>query len=182
MAPTGRAARILKQKTGYNASTIHRAIYEKACLKTKDTQNLADSEYKLVFPINISENKEKNVVIVDEASMVCSRKIEHELYVFGTDNLMDDLLTFVRPNDGLDEYVCRMKNYFSYISPVGGAIQELDILKTSGNYADNLYRQSEFDNFTDNYERGIFIDHLLNDEQLKSCRSFICDFRFSIIE
>src|SRR5574344_2086820 len=57
MAPTGRAARILKQKTGYNASTIHRAIYEKACLKTKDTQNLADSEYKLVFPINISENK-----------------------------------------------------------------------------------------------------------------------------
>ena len=100
MAPTGRAARILKQKTGYNASTIHRAIYEKACLKTKDTQNLADSEYKLVFPINISENKEKNVVIVDEASMVCSRKIEHELYVFGTDNLMDDLLTFVRPNYG----------------------------------------------------------------------------------
>ena len=93
MAPTGRAARILKQKTGYNASTIHRAIYEKACLKTKDTQNLADSEYKLVFPINISENKEKNVVIVDEASMVCSRKIEHELYVFGTDNLMDDLLS-----------------------------------------------------------------------------------------
>ena len=100
MAPTGRAARILKQKTVYNASTINRVIYEKACIKTKDTHNLADSEYKLVFPINISENKEKNVVIVDEASMVCSRKIEHELYVFGTDNLMDDLLTFVRPNYG----------------------------------------------------------------------------------
>ena len=71
MAPTGRAARILKQKTGYNASTINRAIYEKACIKTKDTHNLADSEYKLVFPINISENKENTTVIVDEASMVC---------------------------------------------------------------------------------------------------------------
>ena len=100
MAPTGRAARILKQKTGYDASTIHRAIYEKACLKTKATQDIADSEFKLVFPINLSGKNEKNVVIVDEASMVCSRKIEHELFIFGTDNLMDDLLTFVRPNFG----------------------------------------------------------------------------------
>ena len=100
MAPTGRAARILKQKTGYDASTIHRAIYEKACLKTKATQDIADSEFKLVFPINLSGKNEKNVVIVDEASMVCSRKVEHELFVFGTDNLMDDLLTFVRPNFG----------------------------------------------------------------------------------
>lgn len=32
--------------------------------------------------------------------MVCSRKIEHELFMFGTDNQMDDLLTFVRPNFG----------------------------------------------------------------------------------
>lgn len=100
MAPTGRAARILKQKTGYDASTIHRAIYEKACLKTKATQDIADSEFKLVFPISQSDKKEKNVVIVDEASMVCSRKVEHELFVFGTDNLMDDLLTFIRPNFG----------------------------------------------------------------------------------
>ena len=100
MAPTGRAARILKQKTGYDASTIHRAIYEKACLKTKATQDIADSEFKLVFPISQSDKNEKNVVIVDEASMVCSRKVEHELFVFGTDNLMDDLLTFVRPNFG----------------------------------------------------------------------------------
>lgn len=40
------------------------------------------------------------MAIVDEASMVCSRKIEHELFMFGTDNLMEDLLTFVRPNFG----------------------------------------------------------------------------------
>lgn len=32
--------------------------------------------------------------------MVCSRKIDHELFMFGTDNQMDDLLTFVRPNFG----------------------------------------------------------------------------------
>ena len=94
--------------------------------------------------------------------------MEAEKIIREEGNFKEYLSRFDYNNDGLDEYVCRMKNYFSYISPVGGAIQELDILKTSGNYADNLYRLSEFDNFTDNYERGIFIDHLLNDEQLKS--------------
>ncbi|MEE0488377.1 MAG: ATP-binding domain-containing protein, partial [Prevotella sp.] len=57
-------------------------------------------EFKFVFPINQSENGGNIVAIVDEASMVCSRKIEHELFMFGTDNQMDDLLTFVRPNFG----------------------------------------------------------------------------------
>ena len=28
MAPTGRAAKMLKERTGHNASTIHRAIYD----------------------------------------------------------------------------------------------------------------------------------------------------------
>ena len=48
----------------------------------------------------VAENGGNIVAIVDEASMVCSRKIEHELFIFGTDNLMEDLLTFVRPNFG----------------------------------------------------------------------------------
>lgn len=98
MAPTGRAARVLAERTGYAASTIHRAIYGKAALTPKDVQDIAESEFKLRFPIGITNG---NVVaIVDEASMLCSRKMEHELFVFGTDNLMDDLLTFVRPSFG----------------------------------------------------------------------------------
>lgn len=32
-----------------------------------------------------------------KASMVSSRKIEYELYVFGTDNLLEDLLEYIRP-------------------------------------------------------------------------------------
>lgn len=100
MAPTGRAARVLKQKTGYNAVTIHKAIYDSACIVTKNVNDIAESEYKLVFPINVPENEGDMVAIVDEASMVCSRKIEHELFVFGSDNLMEDFLTYVRPNFG----------------------------------------------------------------------------------
>lgn len=100
MAPTGRAARVLATKTGLAATTIHRAIYEKACIVSKTVKDIAESEYKLVFPVHKSEKEGKVVAIVDEASMVCSRKIEHELFVFGTDNLMEDLLTYVRPNFG----------------------------------------------------------------------------------
>lgn len=97
MAPTGRAARVLSAKTGYDATTIHKAIYEKSCLISKNAKDVADSEFKLFFPIRDSGNGGKVVAIVDEASMVCSRKMEQELFVFGTGNLMEDLLTYVRP-------------------------------------------------------------------------------------
>lgn len=100
MAPTGRAARVLNKKTGHDAVTIHKAIYARAHVKYKKVKDVADSEFKFVFPINQSEKGGNIVAIVDEASMLCSRKIEHELFVFGTDNLMEDLLTFVRPNFG----------------------------------------------------------------------------------
>ena len=100
MAPTGRAARVLAAKTGHDAVTIHKAIYDKAHIVSKKIKDPAESEYKLVFPIRKSEYEGNIVAIVDEASMVCSRKIEHELFVFGTDNILEDLLTFVRPNFG----------------------------------------------------------------------------------
>lgn len=100
MAPTGRAARVLSQKTKCMATTIHKAIYEGTCLVSKVTKDIAETEFKLFFPISESKQDGKNVVIVDEASMLCSRKIKHELYKFGSDNLMEDLLTFIRPGFG----------------------------------------------------------------------------------
>ncbi len=100
MAPTGRAARVLAAKIGREAVTIHKAIYEKACVVSKNVKDIAESEFKFVFPVHKNEHEGNIVAIVDEASMVCSRKIEHELFVFGTDNLMEDLLAFVRPDFG----------------------------------------------------------------------------------
>ncbi len=100
MAPTGRAARVLASKTERDATTIHKAIYERACVVSKNVADVAESEFKFVFPIHENDHEGKVIAIVDESSMVCSRKIEHELFVFGTDNLLEDLLTFVRPNYG----------------------------------------------------------------------------------
>ena len=98
MAPTGRAARVLHEKTGHEASTIHKAIYGEPDLATKETKVLADSEFKICF--SIAQTSGKDVAIVDESSMLSTKKSEHELFVFGTDNLMDDLLTFIRPQFG----------------------------------------------------------------------------------
>ncbi len=100
MAPTGRAARVLHQKTGYEATTIHKAIYDKVSFKAKEVNDVAASEFQLVFPIREASDGGKQVAIVDEASMVSSRKMEQELYVFGTGKLLDDLLTYVRPSFG----------------------------------------------------------------------------------
>lgn len=98
MAPTGRAARVLASKTNHEASTIHRAIYGKAAIQAKKCEDIADLEFKYVFPVSVSDDK--IVAIIDEASMLCSRTIQQELFQFGTDNLMDDLLTYVRPSFG----------------------------------------------------------------------------------
>lgn len=70
-------------------------------------------------------------------------------------------------NDGINEYVCRMQNYFAYISLLGGAIQEFDVMKNCGNYADNYSRIFEYDGAEDDYKRGIFIDHLFDNNQFE---------------
>lgn len=71
-------------------------------------------------------------------------------------------------SDGLNEYVCRMENYFSQISLLGGAVRELDPIHSSGNYADSLSRVKEFENVDDGYSRGLFVDHLFTEEELSS--------------
>lgn len=98
MAPTGRAARVLSQKTGYEALTIHKSIYANEAIAVKEKRDIADVEFKFVYPIRV--NTKRVVAIVDEASMVSCSKSEEELFSFGTNNIMEDLLTYVRPSFG----------------------------------------------------------------------------------
>lgn len=98
MAPTGRAARVLAKKTEYDATTIHKAIYDTAKIVAKKVGDVAESEFKICFPVGMTDGN--IVAIIDEASMLCSRTVEQELFLFGTDNLMNDLLTYVRPSFG----------------------------------------------------------------------------------
>ena len=79
----------------------------------------------------------------------------------------EDVTRFDYTNDGLNEYICKMQAYFAYISLLGGAVQELDVMKNCGNYADNLNRVFEYDGAEDNYNRGLFIDHLFENSQFE---------------
>ena len=93
MAPTGRAAKVLRDKTGFG-STIHRGIYNFNQLLTinEASEEDADHSFHYYFPIN-TDNVEK-VIIVDESSMISSKHAPNELFTFGTNVLLNDLMTF----------------------------------------------------------------------------------------
>ena len=97
MAPTGRAARVLELKNSCKATTIHKCIYEFDTIVTKE----GSDDIRYIFPLKDQEDKAKDhICIVDEASMIGTRKVHNELFEFGTGSLLNDLLTFVAPNRG----------------------------------------------------------------------------------
>ncbi|WP_373709228.1 ATP-dependent RecD-like DNA helicase [Kaistella sp.] len=94
-APTGRAAKILRNKTGYG-STIHSTIYsfDNLVAKNAEAKDEASHSFEYFFPLK--ELAKETVIIVDEASMISSRFSKNELFDFGTNILLNDLLTFSR--------------------------------------------------------------------------------------
>lgn len=82
LAPTGRAAKVFSEYSGHSAYTIHRKIYR---------QKSYSPEYG---NFQLSENKHIDTFfIVDEASMIPNASMEGT--VFGTGNLLDDLVHYV---------------------------------------------------------------------------------------
>lgn len=91
MAPTGRAAKILRDKTGVG-STIHRGIYNLNKLESIGGNDVSEKSFHYYFPLNLQT--ESKVIIVDEASMVSDTKSEHELFTFGSGHLLSDLIEY----------------------------------------------------------------------------------------
>ncbi|MBR6092325.1 MAG: AAA family ATPase [Bacteroidales bacterium] len=89
MAPTGRAAFILGNKTGHLASTIHRAIY------TIESGLTNDGYGKMIYALRDNEDPLLNTIyFVDEASMISDAYSENEIFMFGTGYLLEDLFTY----------------------------------------------------------------------------------------
>ena len=55
MAPTGRAARVLEEKTGYSATTIHKAIYSTGGMVAKEVKDVAELDSVRNKLLNISD-------------------------------------------------------------------------------------------------------------------------------
>lgn len=111
MAPTGRAAKVLSEKTGKEATTIHKRIYHNGGVKlnvhdkdgkpidepNKDNADIDDIDFYFSVGL-LTDNREvkRYVIIVDEASLISSRPTKQEMLHFGTDALLPDLLTFAQ--------------------------------------------------------------------------------------
>ncbi|WP_296317642.1 ATP-dependent DNA helicase [Winogradskyella sp. UBA3174] len=95
IAPTGRAAKILRDKTGHGR-TIHSTIFNLKAIEAVNANSKEEAEHsvKYHFPIDLSNNNER-ILIVDEASMVSSRESKNELFDFGTNILLADLLSHI---------------------------------------------------------------------------------------
>jgi hypothetical protein len=91
MAPTGRAAMILSNKTGVSASTIHRGIFNMDELAEKEDGN----SFKFYYKLKINEDSASCVYLIDEASMISDVFSEDEFFMFGTGHLLKDLSNFV---------------------------------------------------------------------------------------
>lgn len=97
LAPTGRAARVITEKTGIQAHTIHRYIYNLDELKEHDDRN---SRFKFFFQLKASAQDEtRTVIIVDESSMVSDNESEGEFIRFGSGRLLTDLFAYARMRD-----------------------------------------------------------------------------------
>jgi hypothetical protein len=98
MAPTGRAAYILHQKTQFPASTIHRAIYQNKNLKffSQHKEDEDDGSLFARFGLKPNEDTIHTVYIVDEASLISDTYSENEAFLFGSGYLLQDLFEFVR--------------------------------------------------------------------------------------
>lgn len=84
LAPTGRAAKVLGGFSGKIATTIHRKIYRRQSFKEG------------VERYSLNDNLHVNTLfIVDEASMIPAISDHGSRSVFGSGNLLDDLLEFV---------------------------------------------------------------------------------------
>jgi hypothetical protein len=97
MAPTGRAAKVINQKTGFEATTVHKGIYsfdELEEIEQSDDKNDVSFLYQYKLRNNIEVHD--SVLLVDEASMVSDILSQGEFFRFGSGYLLRDLITYSR--------------------------------------------------------------------------------------
>jgi exodeoxyribonuclease V len=119
MAPTGRAAKVLRSYSGKDAFTIHKKIYRQ--------KSASDGVGKFVLDRNLHKD---TFFIIDESSMISGDSSETS--VFGSGNLLDDLVEYVYT--GTD---CKLviAGDVAQLPPVGSILSpalDEDVLRSTG--------------------------------------------------
>lgn len=93
-APTGKAAKVIANKTQNEAFTIHKTIYSTNEVK-EYKENEDDKTYKFYFDLSVNVNPNNTIYIIDEASMISNVYGEPEFFRFGSGFLLQDLLKYI---------------------------------------------------------------------------------------
>jgi len=97
MAPTGRAAKVIQQKTNLNATTIHKGIYNfDEFVEIKEGEEEKDVSFLYQYKIRNNPDAHDSILIIDEASMVSDTLSKGEFFRFGSGMLLQDLLFYGR--------------------------------------------------------------------------------------
>ncbi len=100
MAPTGRAAKVINQKTGFESTTIHKGIYSfEELQEIKQGEDENDVSFLYQFKIRNNPEVHDSILLVDEASMVSDILSQGEFFRFGSGRLLFDLITYSRIQD-----------------------------------------------------------------------------------
>lgn len=91
MAPTGRAAEVLRRVTKFEARTIHSQLYGRPQLEERDLDAI-----QLLFPLVYPDLPGPTLWIVDEASMLTDARSDSEGMKFGSGSLLNDLIRAIR--------------------------------------------------------------------------------------
>lgn len=95
-APTGRAAKVISQRTKVKAYTIHKTIYSNNDLKEFKSENIDGTEtFKFYYNLKNNEDQANTIYIIDEASMVSDMYSEGEFFRFGSGFLLKDLFKYI---------------------------------------------------------------------------------------
>lgn len=96
-APTGRAAKIISEKTGREARTAHSQIYNFGDLReyAAGDDEIGSETFKFYAGIASNQDQANTVYIVDEASLLSDAYSESEFFRSGTGYLLHDLISYV---------------------------------------------------------------------------------------
>lgn len=99
LAPTGKAAHVLKSKTKYPAQTIHKEIYDFERIEIFENKEDSENGVNLSFYFKLKEKKEDervDVYIIDESSLISDQDQGNSFLRFGSGKLLSDFLSYTK--------------------------------------------------------------------------------------
>lgn len=100
MAPTGRAAKVIQQRTGFGATTVHKGIYNFDELEEIVDKEDKDVSFRYQYKLRSSADLYNTVLIIDESSLLSDIYTEGEFFRFGSGYVLSDLITYAGLRSG----------------------------------------------------------------------------------